>query len=465
MLDALPPGTVFADRYEVVRCIGKGGMGAVYEVVHTRTQRRRAMKILHPGLMSDDDARERFAKEASITANVDSEHLVDVFDAGLDEATRCPFIVMELLKGESLGERLQNHGRLPVDELLTVLGQVGGALEKTHQAGIIHRDLKPDNLFVTRKADGSAHAKILDFGIAKAVDPVASMSRNTSNIGTPLYMAPEQLEGAKLDARADLYALGHIAFELLTGESYWENELRGSASSIALLRHIEAGPPEPASERARRLGVDVGPELDAWFMKAIARDPKDRFASATELVDAFSHALAIPSTAPTVEIPAASRPSDLLATPRPSAAAFSAIDEPSTSDLTTRRQEPRPEEMKSTSSGMVTPTVPPRRSRVLGVALIGAACAAGAAIFVLPRLWGSGSVEQATASHAAGVPDPASASASALAASSSAAASPAPASASASASATVTSASPKKRPPQPPRRTPEFCAKYPSRCR
>src|SRR5687768_10915685 len=138
MGEGLRAGELFAGRYEIIRCLGAGGMGAVFEVLHRGTQRRRALKVLHPGLVADDDARERFTVEASITAPIESEHLVDVFDAGVDEETNSPYIVMELLRGHSLAERLGTNEGFTVDEVLEVLCQVARALEKTHAAGIVH---------------------------------------------------------------------------------------------------------------------------------------------------------------------------------------------------------------------------------------------------------------------------------------------------------------------------------------
>ncbi len=291
--ETLTPFTTFAGRYRVESCIGRGGMGAVYEVVHLGTLRRRALKVLLPSLITDADARSRFAQEASITAGIDSEHLVEVFDAGVDATSGCPFIVMELLKGESLGERLARRQRHEPSDVVEILRQVALVLEQTHRRGIIHRDLKPDNLFLARREDGSVRVKVLDFGIAKMLER-GTLSRNTTNIGTPLYMAPEQLDGSALGPATDLFALTHIAFELLTGESYWEPELRKAPSSMVLLRWIDRGLPEPPRVRAERLGVRVGPGVDAWFAKGTARSPQDRFTSARELGEAFASALDLP---------------------------------------------------------------------------------------------------------------------------------------------------------------------------
>ena len=290
--EGLGEGCIFADRYQVQRRIGAGGMGAVYEVLQLETQRYRALKVLLPALVSDPDARQRFALEATITANLQSEQLVEVVDAGIDRSSGCPFIVMELLRGQSLGEFLASGSRLTPAQALACLREVARGLEQTHAAGIVHRDIKPDNLFLCAREDGALRVKLLDFGIAKLA-AFANKSRNTVNIGTPLYMAPEQLGGGGLSAKTDLYSLGHVAFELLTGESYWEPELRETPNTLALLKRMEGPLPEPASLRARRLGVNVGPAFDAWFERATARKPEARFDSAHELCDGFAQAIGL----------------------------------------------------------------------------------------------------------------------------------------------------------------------------
>src|SRR4051812_45324189 len=149
----LQNGTIFAGRYRVIRCIAAGGMGAVYEVLHLETERRRALKVMLPQMLQSAELRDRFKREAKVAAKVDSEFIVDVFDAGIDDMTQMPFLVMELLKGEELGKRLERQGRFSIDEVVTYLQQTALALDKTHKASIVHRDLKPENLFLTQRED------------------------------------------------------------------------------------------------------------------------------------------------------------------------------------------------------------------------------------------------------------------------------------------------------------------------
>jgi len=152
-LSELGSGKVFHGRYEVVRCIRAGGMGAVYEVVHLETRRRRALKVMLPSIVRDADMRNRFRLEAQITADVDSDHIVETFDAGVDVETGAPFLVMELLRGEDLLHHVEARGRVPAADVVGLLGQLARALEATHARGIVHRDLKPENLFLAVRGD------------------------------------------------------------------------------------------------------------------------------------------------------------------------------------------------------------------------------------------------------------------------------------------------------------------------
>ncbi len=306
---ALAPDSVFHGRYKILRVIRKGGMGAVYEVLDEVTNARRALKVMLPEMVADEELRARFALEARITGDVESDHIVRVSDAGVDEATGTPFLVMDLLRGDDLKSVLAQRGALPFAEVITYLSQVALALDKTHAAGIVHRDLKPDNLFVTRRDDGSPCVKVLDFGIAKVVEHNQSVT--TKAVGTPLYMSPEQIRAERrIGPAADVYALGHIAFALLTGAPYWNDE-KADASTFLLLTKIVAGPEEPPSERARRRGVTLPDGFDAWFARAAALKPEGRFEHAAEAVAALAEVLgaAPPSAvaAPQPEVKARSR--------------------------------------------------------------------------------------------------------------------------------------------------------------
>jgi serine/threonine-protein kinase len=289
----LPPLSVFHGRYQVVRPIKEGGMGAVYEVIQIETRRHRALKVLLPSMVADPDVRSRFRREATVAADVDSEHIVETIDAGIDPATGTPFIVMELLKGEELAGLVERRGGLEPADVLLLLRQAALALEKTHAAGIVHRDLKPENLFVTRRDDGSPRLKILDFGIAKVVAQGPMAAQTTRVVGTPVYMAPEQLMGdGSVSGAADIYALGHIAFTLLVGSPYWSEEA-SAGGTYAVIAAALLGSREPPTARAARRGRKLPKAFDAWFQRATAATPGDRFARAGDLVEALGLALGI----------------------------------------------------------------------------------------------------------------------------------------------------------------------------
>ena len=302
-LAVLTPGAVFHERYEVVRCLRAGGMGAVYEVHDQITDAPRALKVMLPELLADDDMRARFTQEARVTGGVESEHVVRTSDAGVDARTGMPFLVMELLRGEELGRMLKRRGRLPAEEVVRYLFQAAMALDRTHDAGIVHRDLKPENLFITRRDDGSPCLKILDFGIAKVLARGIG-APTTRSIGTPLYMAPEQLEGRHaIGPRADLHALAHIAFALLAGEPYWARDLEECGALLPFFARVVRGVEEPASARAASRGVALSSAFDAWFLKATAVRAGDRFGRATVAISALAAALR-------VDLPKAWSPAD-----------------------------------------------------------------------------------------------------------------------------------------------------------
>lgn len=299
-------GHVFAGRYRVLRRVASGGMGAVFEVLHVETQRRRALKVLLPELISRQELRERFQREARVTAEVSSEYLVEVFDAGVDHASGLPFLVMELLVGEEVEARLERAQPFSAEETVTLLRQVASALDKTHAAAIVHRDLKPGNLFLTQREDGSVRIKVLDFGISKVVGDGSPNARSTATLGTPLYMAPEQALGEGVGPASDLYALGLIAYSMLTAVPYWSEEAALMDNMVAFVMRITKGPQEPPSQRSLRTAHPLPQRFDRWFATATHRDPTRRFQSATELVDELAIALGVPLS-PQVQVAPSSR--------------------------------------------------------------------------------------------------------------------------------------------------------------
>ncbi|APR86550.1 Putative serine/threonine-protein kinase pknH [Minicystis rosea] len=283
-------GTLFAVRYRIVRRLGAGAMGAVYEVVDLSTERRRALKVMHPHALTRAHLRERFRAEATITGRVRSPFLIDVLDAGVDEATDTPFLVMELLRGEDLGRKLAREGRLSAAEVIALLSDVARGLDAIHRLGVVHRDLKPSNLFVEAREHEPPRIKILDFGVAKLVEEIGARD-STAAAGTPLYMAPEQFRGRGVTPAADIHALGMIAFTLLVGAPYWDEEREENPAPLAFALAVSKGPSERATARAARHDVTLPAAFDAWFERAAAPDPSARFPGAKAAVRALAEAL------------------------------------------------------------------------------------------------------------------------------------------------------------------------------
>ncbi len=291
--DKLAAGRIIDSRWRVARRIGAGSMGAVYEVEHVLSGERAALKMMHPRLLADEELRRRFRQEALVTSALRCEHIVQTLDAGTDPDTNAPYLAMELLVGIDLDRRLDCFGPPRYPEALALLAQVAEALDVTHEAGIVHRDINPKNVFVTPRSDGRLVVKVLDYGVAKVVaeSPTAA---GTLAAGTPLYMAPEQLRGdGDIDGAADRYALGQLAFTLLTGSPFWLDEHERTKKVFQLVNAILDGPREPAKVRAARRGVALPPAFDGWFERATHRDRAARFSSAREQIEALAGALEV----------------------------------------------------------------------------------------------------------------------------------------------------------------------------
>lgn len=276
------PGTVFANDFRIVRPLKAGGMGAVFVAEQLSTGAERALKFLHPHLLDDAAMRRRFEQEARAASRIESDHVVEVIGAGVDEATKLPWIAMELLEGEDLGEYVARRGKLDRAEVLEILGMMCHAVAAAHDAGLVHRDLKPENVFLARsRRRGEAYTiKVLDFGIARATADVRTSS--TAAVGSPLWMAPEQTaRGPVIGPQTDVWAIGLVAFQLLTGTWYWRTAHEQSPSITQFLRELTLEPLDAASRRAEELGVGPLPEgFDAWFARCVDRDPRARYADA-----------------------------------------------------------------------------------------------------------------------------------------------------------------------------------------
>lgn len=270
-------GSVVAGRYRVLELLGRGAMGAVYLARHQRMGREDALKILPRRLASDPDALARFSREARNASYINHRNVCDVYDFGETE-DGLPFLAMEYVDGETLGQILEREGPLSTRRLITIMEQVTYALEAAHARGIVHRDLKPDNIMVTRDpVDGSEQVKVVDFGIAKAVEGAEEEQEVTRAgwvVGTPEYVSPEQLSGGEVGVRSDLYSLGVVIFRVLTGEFPFAGETWREIMTSRLTdpprRLVEVRPNLPNSAALQKV-------LD----RTLSRDPAQRQESAT----------------------------------------------------------------------------------------------------------------------------------------------------------------------------------------
>jgi serine/threonine-protein kinase len=309
------PGALLAagtclGKYQVVRLIGEGGMGAVYEAVHLAIGKKVAIKVMSPALADNLDARARFLREAQLTSRVRHPHAVDVTDVGSEAGQT--FLVMELLEGEDLASFIDWRGRLPLDQAADIMLAVSAAVAAAHDEGIIHRDLKPHNIFLSQTRDGAIVPKVVDFGISKgpttapdphpAVTPALVMSplvkTTVGLMGTPAYLAPEQIEGPlTVSAASDQYALGIILYQCVTGRPAFSS----NAEVTKLFGDILNGNRTPADE----LRWDLPEGFQRIIDRATSRDPAARFPS----VRAFGKAL-LPYASPKAALTWASTFSD-----------------------------------------------------------------------------------------------------------------------------------------------------------
>jgi serine/threonine-protein kinase len=286
-------GDVLADRYELEELVGTGGMSSVFRAHDRLLDRKVALKILHQQYSGDDDYVERFRREARSVAALSHPNIVTVIDRGEYDGRQ--FIVFEYIEGENLKRLIERRGPAPVSTALELAMEIARGLSFAHQQGLVHRDVKPQNVLL----NGDGHAKVTDFGIARSLDVQHGMTQTGTVLGTSDYIAPEQAQGQRVDEHTDVYSLGIVLYELLTGEVPFQGE---NFVAVAM-RHINEPPP---SVRDRR--PDVSPRIDAAVQRAMAKNPEDRFQTMAEFCQELEACLAeFQASAGTQVAPAAAR--------------------------------------------------------------------------------------------------------------------------------------------------------------
>lgn len=293
-------GRTFLGRYEVTRLLGEGGMGRVYLARQTDLGRQVVVKVMHEHIACDPKFIERFQRETLLMARFQHPYAVTLYDASLnDPQGSC--IVMEYIKGVSLDALLQRNGRFTPTRVGRLLGQLCEVLYAAHGQGIIHRDLKPANLMVVDSDTPYEKIKVMDFGLAKMIDPVslkkASVTGTDFAVGTPGYISPEQIRGEESDHRSDLYSVGVILFELITGHL----PFKGRSTMEVLLAHATEPPPSFAAIGA---GAWVPAAVEEVVRRCLEKEPKDRPASARDLAEEYETALAHEETVLETALPA-----------------------------------------------------------------------------------------------------------------------------------------------------------------
>lgn len=282
-------GAVLNRRFRLVRLLGEGGMGAVYEA--DSPDGKRAVKVLHEEFNKIEEVRRRFFAEAEATQNIKHPNIVGALESAVAE-DGSPYIVMELLQGESLGDRLEGAQTLSPAEAFPIMMQVLSALSVAHAARVVHRDLKPDNVFLTKDAQGNIFVRLLDFGIAKIMDAAGGMGSKTKTgalIGTAGYMSPEQIKSAKsVDHRTDLWAMGTMLFQMLTGTLPFRGD-----DDFTRLTAVIVGTPMPIETIAPHHA-----RFSAFFQKAFAKDVNERFQTAEEMTRALAAIMSPEAGAP-----------------------------------------------------------------------------------------------------------------------------------------------------------------------
>jgi serine/threonine-protein kinase len=339
-------GQVVADRYRLQRKLGGGSMGDVYEAVHTFTRKHVAIKLLHPSVGNDANAAGRFLREARAASEIGHPAIVDVLDAGQD-AKGTFYLVLTLLEGEDLSQAIQ-RGDLTQPEIVEIGIQMLEGLSAAHARGIVHRDIKPENIFLARNEKGELRVKILDFGIAKPLDPALRLAETQKGviIGTPFYMSPEQALGDAVDHRADLWSAGAVLYHALTRHPPFDAETYTKlAMAIIGTGH-------------RRL-PDIVPSCPSWLStvidRALAKKPADRWQSATQMAEA----LRARGAGPRLSLDWAEEENRTIRTPSPFEESRDSLEPPPVFSASRPGRGQFDEQSKSSSSGEIVVELAP----------------------------------------------------------------------------------------------------------
>ena len=381
-MQELGPGTLVTPAIRLVRLLGRGGMGSVWIGEHLRLRTQVVVKFMAAEYALNQEAMQRFEREASLAAQAKSPHVVQVFDHGVSEQG-LPYIAMELLEGEDLGQRIARQGLIPPQQFADWFAQACKGLGRAHAKGIVHRDIKPENIFLCDN-DGEILVKVLDFGIAKSDAGAAGFSgtRTGAFLGTAYYMSPEQTMGVKdLDHRSDLWALGVVAYYALTGTRPFDGEAIG-----ALVMAITSLPIPAISSRNPGLS-----QLDAWMERALCRDRSQRFESAKQMAEAFAAAVHGPA------------PHAVSSLPQPPAAQAPALTQGATPartgpTLSASTMAPSVRSDPRADTGALSATVPKQSPPWLAIGVAAAVLVGGAALAAVRVLGNSPSAALASAS-------------------------------------------------------------------
>lgn len=275
----LQPGTILAGHYEILCVLGQGGMSTVYKARHLLVDSMRAIKVIRSDQADNSKVLRRFQQEGKAALALEHPNIGRVYEFGIEPTLQKPYLVMDYVEGKTLSATLSEEGALSTERACRLITQVCEGLQEAHSKGVVHRDVKPGNIILTKDSTGTETAKIVDFGIAKMIGPddAQNLTQTGEVFGTPLYMSPEQCLGQKVDARSDLYSLGCVLYECLSGKPPFE----GSSSLETIMMHVNGALPDFDNKV-------ISVQLKSVVLKSLSKKPEERFQSASALTEALT---------------------------------------------------------------------------------------------------------------------------------------------------------------------------------